>query len=136
HVDERGWFMETYRADAWRDAGVCDVFVQDNQAMSRTMHTIRGLHFQVEPAAQAKLVRCTAGAAFDVAVDIRRLSPTFGHHVSIELSAENGRQIYVPVGFAHGYCTLRPETVIEYKVSKVYEPATERGIIWNDPDLA
>lgn len=136
HTDERGWFMETYRTDVWRNGGVRDVFVQDNQSFSRAANTIRGLHFQAEPAAQAKLVRCTAGAVFDVAVDIRHGSPTFGRHVSLELSEENGRQLYVPAGFAHGYCTLQAETVVEYKVSKPYEPTHERGILWNDPELA
>jgi dTDP-4-dehydrorhamnose 3,5-epimerase len=136
HIDERGWFVETYKTATWREGGIADVFVQDNQSMSRNAGTVRGLHFQASPAAQAKLVRCTAGAIFDVAVDIRRSSPTFGRHVAAELSAENGRQMYIPVGFAHGYCTLSPDTVVDYKVSHSYDPTSERGIVWNDPDLA
>jgi dTDP-4-dehydrorhamnose 3,5-epimerase len=136
HTDERGWFMETYKAQIWREGGVDEVFVQDNQSLSRAAGTIRGLHFQAPPMAQAKLVRCSAGAVFDVAVDIRKMSPTFGRHVGVTLSAEDGRQVFVPAGFAHGYCTLRPDTVVEYKVSTPYDPASERGIAWNDPDLA
>jgi dTDP-4-dehydrorhamnose 3,5-epimerase len=134
--DERGWFIETYKASVWKQGGIEDVFVQDNQALSRKAGTIRGLHFQIPPAAQAKLVRCTAGAVFDVAVDIRRGSSTFGQHVGAELSLTNGRQMYVPAGLAHGYCTLLPDTVVEYKVSNPYDPASERGIAWNDPELA
>ena len=134
--DERGWFTETYKIPVWREGGVGSDFVQDNQSLSRRPGTIRGLHFQIPPAAQAKLVRCTAGAIFDVAVDIRSGSPTFGRHVAAELSAIDGRQMYVPAGFAHGYCTLRPDTIVEYKVSNPYDPASERGIVWNDPDLA
>ena len=134
--DERGWFTETYKAAVWRDGGIGEVFVQDNQSLSRKVGTIRGLHFQIGAAAQAKLVRCTAGAVFDVAVDIRHGSPTFGRHVAAELSVDNGRQIYVPTGFAHGFCTLRPDSVVDYKVSRPYDPASERGIVWNDPHLA
>lgn len=134
--DERGWFMETYKSPLWRQGGISVDFLQDNQSLSRRAGTIRGLHFQIPPMTQAKLVRCTAGAIFDVAVDIRRGSPTFGRHVAIDLSAVDGRQIYVPAGFAHGYCTLSPDTIVEYKVSKPYDPASERGIAWNDPGLA
>jgi dTDP-4-dehydrorhamnose 3,5-epimerase len=136
HSDERGWFMETYRASDFRAGGIAAEFIQDNESMSHAAGTVRGLHFQAPPSAQAKLIRCTAGAVLDVAVDIRRNSPTFGRHVGAELSSANGRQIYVPVGFAHGYCTLTADTVVEYKVSSPYDPASERGIAWNDPDLA
>ena len=134
--DERGWFMETYKVALWREGGVIVDFIQDNQSLSRRSGTIRGLHFQIPPVAQAKLIRCTAGAIFDVAVDIRRASPTFGRHVAAELSAVDGRQMYVPAGFAHGYCTLSADTVVEYKVSSPYDPTSERGIAWNDPGLA
>jgi dTDP-4-dehydrorhamnose 3,5-epimerase len=136
HSDERGWFAEIYNADMWRKGGVGDTFVQDNESLSRAVGTLRGLHFQAPPFAQAKLVRCTAGAVFDVAVDIRRGSPTFGRHVGVELSAGSGRQVYVPAGFAHGFCTLEPDTVIQYKVSSPYDPASEKGVAWNDPALS
>jgi dTDP-4-dehydrorhamnose 3,5-epimerase len=135
HVDERGWFVETWKASSYRAGGILSDFVQDNESMSRATGTLRGLHFQAPPSAQAKLVRCTAGAVYDVAVDIRRSSPTFGHHIGIELSAANGWQIYIPEGFAHGYLTLAPDTVIEYKVSRLYEPAADCGLAWNDPKL-
>jgi dTDP-4-dehydrorhamnose 3,5-epimerase len=136
HADERGYFIETYKASTWREGGVLETFVQDNESLSNAAGTIRGLHFQVAPNAQAKLVRCTAGAVFDVAVDIRARSPSFGRHVTCELSAANGRQVYVPAGFAHGYCTLTPDAIVEYKVSAAYDPACERGLAWNDAALA
>ena len=136
HTDERGWFIESYKAETWRKGGVGDTFVQDNESLSRAPGTLRGLHFQVPPMAQAKLVRCTAGAVFDVAVDIRQGSSTFGRHVGVELCAASGRQVYVPAGFAHGFCTLEPDTVVQYKVSSPYDPASERGLAWNDPALA
>jgi dTDP-4-dehydrorhamnose 3,5-epimerase len=134
-VDERGWFMETWKGSDYQAGGVAADFVQDNESMSRALGTLRGLHFQAPPSAQAKLVRCTSGSVFDVAVDIRRKSPTFGRHVGVELSAANGRQIYVPEGFAHGYCTLTPDAIVEYKVSRPYDPAADRGIAWNDSEL-
>lgn len=136
HCDERGHFTETYKAETWSIGGVASVFVQDNESLSRLPGTIRGLHFQIPPMAQAKLIRCTAGAVFDVAVDIRRRSPTYGLHVAVELSAASGRQVYVPAGFAHGFCTLEPDTVVEYKVSSPYDPVSEKGIAWDDPILA
>lgn len=134
--DDRGWFTEAWNRRAFRDAGMdCD-FVQDNQSMSRRKGTVRGLHFQAPPAAQAKLVRVVQGAALDVAVDLRRDSPTFRRVISEILSAENGRQLFIPEGFAHGFCTLEDDTVVLYKVSRYYAPETERGIVWNDPQLA
>src|SRR5262245_41143859 len=118
------------------DLGSTCRFVQDNQAMSGRAGTLRGLHFQLPPAAQAKLVSVLQGRILDVAVDIRRGSPTFGKHVSTELSAETGRQLYIPVGFAHGYLTLQDDVVLMYKVSDYYVPAYDSGIRWNDPDIA
>lgn len=110
-------------------------FVQDNHTMSQVRGTIRGLHFQIEPMGQAKLVRVVRGAIYDVAVDLRRGSPTFGHHVGAVISAEAWNQILVPVGFAHGFCTLSEETEVLYRLSREYSPAHERGLLWCDPDL-
>ncbi len=110
-------------------------FIQDNQPRSRERGTIRGLHFQIAPFAQAKLVRVLRGAAYDVAVDLRRGSPTFGQSVGVELSAERGNQLFVPAGFAHGYCTLEPDTEVFYKVDAPYSREHERGLLWNDPAL-
>jgi dTDP-4-dehydrorhamnose 3,5-epimerase len=135
YSDERGWFGETYKEKDWNEAGVRTRFVQDNESMSIAPGTLRGLHFQVPPMAQAKLVRCTQGSVFDVAVDIRRSSPTFGQYVAVELSAGNGRQMYVPVGFAHGFCTLESNSIVQYKVSAPYDPRSERGVAWDDPSL-
>ena len=134
--DHRGFFLETYSARDFAALGIGDAFVQDNHSLSSEPGTVRGLHFQVPPRAQAKLVRVLRGAILDIAVDIRRSSPGFGRHVAVELSAENARQLYIPVGFAHGFCTLRPDTEVAYKVSDFYAPAEERAIAWNDPDLA
>jgi dTDP-4-dehydrorhamnose 3,5-epimerase len=134
--DDRGFFSETWNARAFREAGLDADFVQDNHAYSVEKGVVRGLHYQLPPSAQGKLVRVTKGAILDVAVDIRRTSPTFGHHVSAVLSAENWRQIWVPVGFAHGYVTLEPHTEVVYKVTNLYAPALDRGILWSDPALA
>lgn len=133
--DPRGFFLESYNAEAWRNAGIETVFVQDNHSKS-TRGTLRGLHFQLPPAAQVKVLRVVRGAVWDVVVDIRVGSPTFGRWVGVELTAENFRQVYVPTGFAHGFCVLSDEAEILYKTSAVYSPAQERGIAWNDPQLA
>ncbi len=134
--DERGYFAETYHAGKWRAAGVAADFVQDNQSLSGPVGTVRGLHYQIEPSPQAKLVRVLQGRILDVAVDIRRSSQTFGQHVTAELTADGGEQMYVPAGFAHGFSTLEPDTVVSYKVSGLYDPSAECGIAWNDPALA
>jgi dTDP-4-dehydrorhamnose 3,5-epimerase len=135
-VDERGWFSETYREQQLRDLGITSHFVQDNQSHSKRAGTLRGFHFQLPPAAQAKLVSVVRGRILDVAVDIRRGSPTFGRHVSIEVSSESPRQLYVPVGFAHGFITLADDVLVMYKASDYYAPAHDGGIRWNDPDIA
>lgn len=134
--DARGWFAETYNRARYAALGVDAEFVQDNHSLSRDRGTLRGLHWQAPPHGQGKLVRCVAGAIWDVAVDVRRGSPTFARWVAAELSADNGRQLFVPVGFAHGFVTLAPDTQVEYKVSGLYAPAAEGGIVWDDPDLA
>jgi len=136
HIDDRGWFCETYHEKRWREAGITCRFVQDNQSSSKRAGTLRGLHFQVPPAAQAKLVSVVRGRILDVAVDVRRGSATFGKHVSIELTADSGLQIYVPVGFAHGFVTLEDDVVVMYKTSDYYSPSHDRGIRWDDPDIA
>jgi dTDP-4-dehydrorhamnose 3,5-epimerase len=134
--DHRGHFMETFNCRDFDLAGIgCD-FVQDNQSLSLQRGTIRGLHFQVPPRAQAKLIRVLAGSVYDVAVDLRHGSPSFGKWCAAELSAENCRQLFIPTGFAHGFCTLEPNTQVAYKVSDYYAPELETGLIWNDPDLA
>ena len=134
--DARGYFSEWYNARNFAAAGLDQLFVQDNLAFSAAVGTLRGLHYQKPPHAQGKLVGVLQGAVFDVALDIRQGSPTYGQHVSVELSAELGNQIFVPPGFAHGYCTTRPDTLVAYKVTDFYHPETEGGLLWNDPDLA
>lgn len=134
--DSRGFFSETWNARRCADAGVEGTFVQDNQSMSAQKGTVRGLHCQVAPHVQGKLVRVVRGAIWDVAVDIRRGSPSYGKHVAAVLSAENWSQLWVPGGFLHGFCTLEPDTEVIYKVTGEYDKASERGVIWNDPDLA
>ena len=133
--DHRGFFMETYSAPALAEAGVTCTFIQDNHSRSEHAGVLRGLHFQSPPAAQDKLVRVVRGRIWDVAVDIRVGSPTYANWVAAELSEENDNQLFVPVGFAHGFVTLEPMTEVLYKVSDVYAPRTEGGVIWNDPDL-
>jgi len=136
HGDARGWFSETWSRRAFEAAGLDVDFVQDNQAFSARKGTIRGLHFQTAPHAQAKLVRVLRGAIFDVAVDVRPGSPTYGQWAAATLTAELGEQLFVPRGFAHGYCTLTDDTELFYKVDGLYAPQTEGGVLWNDPDLA
>lgn len=136
HADGRGWFSETYNQATFRSMGIATEFMQDNHSLSVPAYTLRGLHFQLPPFAQAKLVRCIRGRIFDVAVDIRRTSPTFGHWVASELSAENGHQLFLPVGFAHGFLTLEPDCEVIYKCSAFYAPEHESGFVWNDPDAA
>ena len=133
--DERGFFSEVYKQAALREAGVDMTFVQDNHSMSAATATVRGLHFQLPPHAQAKLVRVTRGRILDVAVDIRKGSPTYGKHVTAEISAENWTQILIPVGFAHGLMTLEPNTEVLYKVSSGYAASHDAGLLWNDQDL-
>ena len=135
HRDARGFFSEVWREDIMRNAGIHLRFVQENHALSRAAGTIRGLHFQIGEAAQAKLIRCSRGSILDVAVDIRRGSPTYGRHKTIILSEQNWMQLYVPVGFAHGYCTLQPDTEVIYKVTAYYDPSSERGLAWDDPEI-
>ena len=134
--DHRGFFAESWSRAKLAEAGIDIDFVQDNHSLSMTKGTVRGLHFQAPPHAQAKLVRCGRGALYDVAVDIRRGSPTYGAWFGIELSFENGRQLLVPEGFAHGFASLEPETEILYKCSDVYAPATEGAVRWDDPQIA
>lgn len=133
--DSRGFFVETFHDRRFAEGGVAGPFVQDNHSLSRTPGVVRGLHFQIAPTPQAKLVRCTRGAILDVAVDIRRGSPTYGRHVAVELTAENGWQLFVPVGFAHGFSTLAPDTEVQYKVTGHYAPECDRGIAHDDPAL-
>lgn len=136
HIDDRGFFSEAYSERSLRAAGIDVRFVQDNHALSIARGTLRGLHFQIPPFAQDKLVRVVRGAIFDVAVDIRVGSPTYGQHVSTLLSAENWEQILVPIGFAHGLLTLEPNTEVIYKVSDFYSREHDRGLAWNDPEIA
>jgi dTDP-4-dehydrorhamnose 3,5-epimerase len=134
--DGRGLFCEVYSEQRFAEVGVRAHFVQDNLSVSAQAGTVRGLHFQAPPFAQDKLVRVGRGRILDIAVDIRRSSPTYGRHVSIELSAAKGRQLFVPAGFAHGFCTLEPDTEVLYKVSAPYAASHDRGLAWNDPALA
>jgi dTDP-4-dehydrorhamnose 3,5-epimerase len=133
HGDERGFLVETFSAPAWRELGVDVEFVQDNHSRSRA-GILRGLHFQTRPG-QAKLVRCSRGRIWDVAVDLRRDSPTFGRWEAHELDDELHRQLFVPAGFAHGFCVLSEIADVYYKLSSLYDPATEAGIAWNDPEI-
>jgi dTDP-4-dehydrorhamnose 3,5-epimerase len=134
--DERGFFVETFNARDFSDAGISEVFVQDNHSMSAARGTVRGLHFQAAPHAQSKVVRVVSGAILDIAVDIRVGSPHFGQHVAAELSADNGWQLFIPAGFAHGFQTLTDKAEVLYKVTDYYAPAAEGGLLWNCPELA
>lgn len=129
--DARGWFSETYSRRAYEEHGISSEFVQDNHSMSAAVGTLRGLHFQVPPHGQGKLVRCPKGAIMDFAVDVRRGSPTYGQWFSAELTAENGHQLWVPVGFAHAFVTLAADTEVIYKVTDYYAPACDGGIRWD-----
>jgi len=135
HGDARGFFSEVYKLSDWQAEDLNLTFIQDNHSYSAPAGTLRGLHFQIQPVAQDKLVRVLRGRILDVAVDIRRSSPTFGRHVAVELSAANWRQLLVPVGFAHGFVTLDPDTEVFYKVTGLYSPTHDRGLAWDDPDL-
>jgi dTDP-4-dehydrorhamnose 3,5-epimerase len=135
HVDSRGFFSEVFKESELRTHAIDIDFVQDNHSLSVSKGVVRGLHFQIAPFAQAKLLRVTAGSIFDVAVDIRGGSPSFGRHVAVVLSATDWNQIFIPEGFAHGYCTLEPNTEVIYKVSAYYSPEHDYGLLWNDPVL-
>ena len=133
--DYRGYFFESYNKQAFADHNLEFDFVQDNHARSEKGHVLRGFHFQFPPRAQAKLIRVTAGAIYDVSLDMRKGSPSFGKCLTIHLSSENFRQLLIPRGFAHAYLTLKPETEVQYKVDALYDPDLESGIFWNDPEL-
>jgi len=133
--DERGYFAEVFRVDVFTRLCGEHIFVQDNESLSARKGTVRGFHFQTAPNAQGKLVRCTAGALFDVAVDIRAGSPTFGRWVGETLKPDDGKQLWIPPGFAHGFCTLEPDTVIAYKVTAYYDPDCDKGLAWDDPTI-
>jgi len=135
HDDPRGWFSETYNEDKYRALGLGLRFVQDNHSLSRAIGVVRGLHFQAPPRAQAKLVSCIRGAVWDVCVDIRKGSPTYGKWVAATLSEANGHQLFVPAGFAHGFVTLEPDSQLFYKVGDYYSKEAEGGLAWDDPDL-
>ncbi|MFD1139454.1 dTDP-4-dehydrorhamnose 3,5-epimerase [Paenibacillus urinalis] len=135
HGDNRGFFMESYNEEVFHRNGINHQFIQDNHSLSAEPGVLRGLHYQLNPKAQTKLVRVIAGAIYDVIVDVRKKSPTFGQWVGVILSEHNKRQLLVPKGFAHGFCTLVPNTQVIYKVDEYYSPENDRGILWNDPAL-
>lgn len=135
HGDHRGYFMESYNRARMEQLGLGIEFVQDNQSLSAMPGVIRGLHYQLNPKAQTKLVRVLNGAIYDVIVDIRKSSPTFGQWIGVTLTEHNKRQLLVPQGMAHGFCTLVPNTLVHYKVDEYYSAEHDRGIAWNDPDL-
>lgn len=133
--DSRGYFVETFRASVFAEAVADIAFVQENQSLSVAPGTIRGLHFQSEPCAQGKLVRCVAGAIFDVAVDLRHGSASYGQWVAVTLSAQDCNQLWIPAGFAHGFCTLEPSSIVSYKVTSYYSREHDLGVAWNDPQI-
>jgi dTDP-4-dehydrorhamnose 3,5-epimerase len=133
--DDRGYFSEIFRLDIFSEHAPVVEFVQDNQSLSVRRGTIRGIHFQSHPRGQGKLVRCLAGKLLDVAVDLRRNSPTYGHWLSVILSPEDNNQLWVPVGFGHAFCTLEPNSVISYRVTNYYSPEHDKGVAWDDPDI-
>jgi dTDP-4-dehydrorhamnose 3,5-epimerase len=133
--DDRGYFSEIFRLNAFAEHAPGMEFVQDNQSLSARAGTIRGIHFQSPPMAQGKLVRCLAGKLIDVAVDLRRGSPAYGRWISVVLSSERNNQLWVPVGFGHGFTTLEPDTVISYRVTDYYSPEHDKGVAWDDPDI-
>jgi len=135
HADDRGYFMESYSRAAMATLGLEPVFVQDNLSLSRQVGTLRGLHYQRPPKAQAKLIQVIQGRILDVAVDVRRGSPTYGDHLAVELSADSGEQVFVPAGFLHGFVTLDPDTLVLYKVDAPYAPECEGAVRWDDADL-
>lgn len=134
--DERGYFSEIFRLNSFAERAGPVAFVQDNQSLSVRAGTIRGIHFQSHPEAQGKLVRCLAGSLIDVAVDLRRGSPTFGNWISAVLTAAENNHLWVPVGFGHAFCTLEPNSVISYRVTSYYSPENDKGVAWDDPDIA
>lgn len=136
HGDARGWFSEVFTSELVSEAGIGQAFVQDNESFSAAVNTLRGIHYQLPPFAQDKIVRVVRGAVRDVAVDLRRGSPTFGDHVAVTVSAEQGNQLLVPAGFGHGFLTLEPDTHVVYKVTAGYSPDSERSIRWDDPTFA
>lgn len=135
HIDERGFFMRTFDSELFKKHNLSREWVQENQSRSEQRGIIRGLHFQTSPFSEAKLIRCIKGAVFDVAVDLRINSSTFGKWVVVELSEENRKMLFIPRGFAHGFCTLSDISEVVYKVDNFYSPENERGLLWNDPDL-
>lgn len=135
-VDGRGYFSETFRSDKFAEVADADPFVQENQSLSVQTGTIRGLHFQTPPAAQGKLIRCLQGKLFDVALDLRSGSPTYGESISVVLTPEENNQLWVPVGFAHGFCTLEPNSIASYRVTNFYSQSNDMGVAWDDPVFA
>ena len=136
YSDERGYFVETYNHRTFAEVGIVCTFVQDNESFSSRRGTLRGLHFQSPPYAQAKLVRVLQGSVYDVAVDLRRGSPSYGRWCGVSISAQEGQQVYIPIGFAHAFCTLEPNTIVAYKVDASYSKTSEGGLRWDDPELA
>lgn len=135
-ADERGYFSEIFRLNEFSRYVPQTEFVQENQSLSVDVGTLRGIHFQVPPAAQGKLVRCIAGAVFDMAVDLQQESPSFGKWIAVILSSDKNNQLWIPVGFGHAFCTLEPNSVISYRVTDYYSPENDKGVAWDDPDIA